>query len=76
MRKALDQFNDNLIATLDRGKDLDEGIEQSNVLANSAKDYHDVSKKVNRTMCCRKYMVYIIGTLIVLGIIGVIIIIT
>jgi len=68
-------FNENFNATLDRGQQLEVGIEKSNELAESSTKYKKTAVDVNRTMCWRKYMVYIIGTLIVLGLIGLIILI-
>ena len=69
------EFNENFNATLDRGQQLEVGIEKSNELAESSNLYKKKAVDVNRTMCWRKYMVYIIGTLIVLGLIGLIILI-
>ena len=62
-------------ATLARGTNLDEAENMSNQLVETSWVYKKTAKDTNRKMCWRKYMVYIIGVLLVLGLIGIIILI-
>ena len=75
MNVAMDQFNKNMTATIDRGQSIEEGVKKSEDLSEHSITLKQTSKKVNRTMCWRKYMVYIIGLVAILALIGIIILI-
>ena len=75
MAKNLDQMNENMNATVNRGQALEDGIAKSENLVETSTKYKKTAVDVNRTMCWRKYMVWIIGSLIVIALIGLIVLI-
>ena len=68
-------MNANMDATLNRGVTIEEGLAASEELQMNSISLKRTSKRVNRTMCWRKYMVYIIGAIALLVLIAIIIII-
>ena len=71
LRQSLEETKDVLVDDLEevtkRGQTLSKTAEKSQALQEASVSMNKRSKEVKRTMCCRKYMYYIIGVLVTIG---------
>ena len=58
---------EDLELTVKRGQLLEETRIESETLVSASTRMKKTSKKVEMAMCCRKYMLYITGVLVILG---------
>ena len=68
-------MNKNMELTLERGQSIEEGMRASQDLVVTSTSYRKTATKLNRTMCCRKYMFYLMGVVAVLVLVGVVVLV-